>query len=107
MEAEKFINNKDDTAIILDIRDRIERDGFYVFSRYEKSISLNAKDNNIMDRFFSKVKKSDKTLYIYDMVGRQVRWFQYYVESKGIKNYYFMKGGAEAFFNIPIQKLMD
>lgn len=57
LEAEKFINNKDDTAIILDIRDRIERDGFYVFSRYEKSISLNAKDNNIMDRFFSKVKK--------------------------------------------------
>ncbi|VAW62828.1 hypothetical protein MNBD_GAMMA08-2013, partial [hydrothermal vent metagenome] len=30
-----------------------------------------------------------------------------YVESKGIKKYYFMKGGAEAFYDIPLKNLMD
>lgn len=107
LEAEKFIKSADSSVVILDIRDRIERDGFYVFSRDEKSISLNKKDRALMAKFFNSVKKNNKTLYVYDTVGRQVRWFQYYIESKGIKKYYFMKGGAEAFFKIPIQNLLD
>ena len=107
MDAEKFIKSADDSVSILDIRDRIDRDGFYLFSRDEASISLTAKDKILMDQFLDKVKKNNKTLYVYDLVGRQVRWFQYLIESKGIKNYYFMKGGADAFFKIPIQNLMD
>ena len=107
VDAEKFIKSTNDSSAILDIRDRIERDGFYVFSGFEDSISLNEKDKQKMSDYFNKVKKSGKPLYIYDMVGRQVRWFQYYVESKGIKEYYFMKGGAEAFYDIPLKNLMD
>lgn len=107
MDAEKFIKTADDSVAILDIRDRIDRDGFYLFSRDETSISLTAKDKILMNQFLDKVKKSNKTLYVYDLVGRQVRWFQYLIESKGIKKYYFMKGGADAFFKIPIKNLMD
>jgi len=107
LDAEVFIKKADKNVEILDIRDRIERDGFYIFSGYETSISLNSKDSTILDDFFKSVKKSGKPLYVYDMVGKQVRWFQYYIESKGIKEYYFMKGGANAFFKIPINKLMD
>ncbi|MCW8936084.1 MAG: rhodanese-like domain-containing protein [Gammaproteobacteria bacterium] len=107
MDAEKFIKSADETVVILDIRDRIDRDGFYLFARDETSISLTGKDKVLMDQFLDKVKKSNKTLYVYDLVGRQVRWFQYLIESKGIKNYYFMKGGADAFFKIPIKNLMD
>lgn len=107
LEAVDFINKADKNVEILDIRDRIERDGFYIFSGYETSISLNSKDATTLDNFFKSVKKNGKPLYVYDMVGKQVRWFQYYIESKGIKEYYFMKGGSNAFFKIPINKLMD
>lgn len=107
MPAEKFIKTADDSVMILDIRDRIERDGFYVFSGYEESISLNDKDRAKLEKFMKKLKKNKKKLYVYDMVGKQVRWFQYYIESKGIEEYYFMEGGAEAFFKIPLNKLLD
>ena len=107
LPAIKFIKSADDSVMILDIRDRIERDGFYVFSGFEESISLNDKDKAKLDAFMKKVIKSKKKLYVYDMVGKQVRWFQYYIEAQGIKDYYFMEGGAEAFFKIPLNKLLD
>ena len=105
--AEKFIKTADDSVIILDIRDRIERDGFYVFSGFEKSISLNPQDRDKMAKFMKKVIKSKKKLYVYDKVGKQIRWFQYYIESTGVKDYYFMEGGSEAFFKIPLKNLLD
>ena len=107
LPAKKFIKSASSSVEILDIRDRIERDGFYIFSGEEKSISLNAKEKAKLDKFLRNVKKDDKTLYVYDMVGKQVRWFQYYLESKKIENYYFMKGGADAFFTIPLAELVD
>ena len=36
----------------------------------------------------------DKQLVIFDQVGKQVLWLMYYLEDKGYKNYYFLKGGA-------------
>ena len=35
---------------------------------------------------------------VYDEAGNQVRWLQYYLESKGITKYYFMEGGAKNYF---------
>lgn len=107
LPAIDFIKSADKSAAILDIRDRVERDGFYIFSGHESSISMNLKDRDKMNRFFADLKKTNKKLYVYDMVGKQVRWFQYFIESKGIKNYYFMDGGANAFFTIPTNMLMD
>jgi len=107
ISAEKFIKTADDSVMVLDIRDRLERDGFYIFSGFEKSISLSDKDKEKLDKFMKDVIKSNKALYVYDMVGKQVRWFQYYIESKGITNYYFMEGGGEAFFKIPLSHLLD
>ncbi len=102
-----FIKKATADVEILDIRDRIERDGFYIFSGQENSISLDSREKLKLEEFMLAVKKSKKTLFVYDMVGKQVRWFQYYLESKGIKKYYFMKGGANAFFDIPISQLVD
>ncbi len=107
MPGLKFIKSANADVSILDIRERIERDGFYIFSGEENSISLMAGDRAELDEYLADVKANKKTLYVYDMVGKQVRWFQYYIDSKGIKNYYFMKGGADAFFKIPLSKLMD
>lgn len=107
LPAETFIKKADAKSIVLDIRDRIERDGFYIFSGHENSVSLNEKDKVKLAAVLKRVKKENKTLYVYDMVGKQVKWFQYYIESEGIKDYYFMEGGAQAFFDIPIGNLMD
>lgn len=107
LPAEKFIKSANRNVAILDIRDRIERDGFYIFSGEETSISMNDKDREKLELFMDKIKRENKTLYVYDMVGKQVVWFQYYIESKGINNYYFMEGGADAFYKLPISRLMD
>jgi rhodanese-related sulfurtransferase len=107
LAAEKFIKSANSDVTILDIRGRIERDGFYIFSGDEISISLNINEKDKLDKFLDSINTNNKLLYVYDMVGKQVRWFQYYLESKNIQKYYFMDGGADAFFSIPIDKLMD
>ncbi len=33
-------------------------------------------------------------LLVFDNVGKQVKWLQYYYERGGVTNYYFMKGGV-------------
>ena len=58
--------------------------------------------NNLLkkiDAIIEDVLAQKKTLLVYDQTGKQVQWFQYYLESKGVKDYYFMKGGAQAHFD--------
>ncbi|MDX1803386.1 MAG: glycerol-3-phosphate 1-O-acyltransferase, partial [Alcanivorax sp.] len=43
------------------------------------------------------------TLLIYDAVGKQVRWLQYMLEAEGVKDYYFMQGGAKSFYEKVIE----
>lgn len=105
MPAVDFIKTAGDKAVIVDIRDRIQRDGFYIFSGHENSIPLNEKDR--LQAIIRQAKNDRRPLYIYDAVGKQVRWLQYYLEAEKITDYYFMKGGANAFFDIPIDELMD
>ncbi len=35
-----------------------------------------------------------KTLYIFDAVGKQVKWLQYHLEKEGVSDYYFLKKGV-------------
>ncbi len=100
-----FIKSAHKGTIILDIRDRSQRDGFYIFSGEENSIPLNEMDK--LKAVIRRAKKEQKPLFVYDEVGRQVRWLQYYLESEKVPEYYFMEGGAKAFFTIPINELMD
>jgi len=46
----------------------------------------------------AKAKKEKKTLLIYDATGKQVRWLMYLIEDLGFKDYWFMKGGSNAYF---------
>ena len=105
LPALKFIRSAAGNSEILDIRDRSQRDDFYVFAGFEHSIPLGNTEK--LTAYIKKIKYQKKTLYVYDAVGEQVRWLQYYLEKQNIKNYYFMKGGASAYFNIPQSELMD
>jgi rhodanese-related sulfurtransferase len=82
-------------AIVLDVRDPAQRD-VALFPFKEKRISLDRKKE--MAEVVEQAKRENKTLLVYDKVGHQVQWVQYHLEKSGLQNYYFMKGGEEAYF---------
>ena len=82
--------------IVLDVRDRFQREGLSIFVGREYRVYLD--DSKKLDRYLNKAKSERKGLLIYDAAGKQVRWLQYYLESKGIKEYYFMDGGIHAYY---------
>ncbi len=82
-------------AVSLDIRDRVQRDN-PVFGLGEERIPLD--DVARLDAFIETVIKHGKTLMVYDKAGHQIRWFQYYLREKGVRDYRFLKGGSEGYF---------
>lgn len=84
-----------DKAAVLDIRDRVQRDN-PVLGLVEERIPLD--DTARLDDFVETVKKQRKTLLVYDKAGHQIRWFQYYLREKGVRDYRFLKGGSEGYF---------
>lgn len=83
-------------SIVIDVRDKFQRAGIGFYPGLERWASLD--DRKKLNRFIEKAKREHKTLYIYDEVGKQVRWLQYALEKAGLKNYYFMERGARAYY---------
>jgi len=83
-------------SIVLDVRDKYQRAGVGFYPGKERWVSLDKVDQ--LKKFIDKAKKQNKTLLIYDEVGKQVRWLQYSLEKEGIQNYYFMEKGATEYF---------
>lgn len=83
-------------SLILDVRDKYQRAGVGFFIGMERWVSLD--DEKKLAKYLKKAVDENRTLYIYDETGKQVRWLQYTLESHNIKNYYFMKKGAKQFF---------
>jgi len=84
------------STIVLDVRDLAQRDS-PLFPFKEQRVGLGEKDK--LDAIIEQAKREKKTLLVYDAVGKQVDWFQYSLESKGLSDYYFMKGGAQGHFD--------
>jgi rhodanese-related sulfurtransferase len=89
-------------SIVLDVRDRVQRDN-QLFPFKEVRAQLSEKDQ--LDAAIDQALKGNKTLLIYDAAGHQVRWFQYYLENKGVRDYYFMKDGAQGYFDATLGKV--
>ncbi|HDP89429.1 MAG TPA: rhodanese-like domain-containing protein [Thioalkalivibrio sp.] len=83
-------------AAVIDIREATQRAATSLFPNRQQDISLD--DTAGIDAMLSRVAQRGGTVLVYDEAGKQVQWFQYYLEDKGIKDYYFMKGGSKAFF---------
>jgi len=86
-----------DKSIIYDIRDREQRrGGSGLFMFRDKHIELaNIKK---LEKAIRKAVIDQTTMFFYDQKGKQVRWLQYTLEAYGLDKYYFMKGGANAFY---------
>ena len=85
-------------SIVIDVRDKFQRAGIGFYPGLEKWASLD--DSRKLSRYIEMAKYQNKTLYIYDEVGSQVRWLQYALEKAGVKNYYFMEKGARAYYDM-------
>ena len=83
-------------SMILDVRDKYQRGATGFFPGHEKWASLNDRKN--LQKIIDKIAKTKQTLFIYDEVGKQVRWLQYALEEASIKNYYFMDKGAKGYY---------
>jgi len=85
-------------AQVVDIRDLSQRaNSVGYFVGLERWVSINRKAK--LKKLIRKAKKNNKTLLIYDAVGKQVRWLQYTLEQENLNNYFFMEKGASGFFN--------
>lgn len=89
-------------AIVLDVRDRVQRDTqLFPFKEQRAQLGEKAK----LDAIIEQAKREKKILLVYDAVGKQVKWFQYYLENKGLNEYFFMKGGAQGHFDAKYGKI--
>ena len=96
LDPDQFVKKVNKKTVILDIREPAQRGLLELFPYRQENISLDQKKKLV--QFLNKIKKSGKTLLVYDEAGKQVRWLQYYLEAKGISNYYFMSGGVKNYF---------
>jgi rhodanese-related sulfurtransferase len=86
----------DRSAMVLDVRDKFQRAGIGFYPGRERWVSLDQKEK--LTRYIQKALRENKTLLVYDEVGKQVRWLQYALEKAGVKKYYFMHKGASGYF---------
>jgi rhodanese-related sulfurtransferase len=96
IEPKDFSARVGDKSVVLDVRDRAQRDTA-LFPLKEQRAQLD--ETKKIDAVIEDARAQKKTLLVYDQTGKQVQWFQYYLESKGVKDYYFMKGGSQAHFD--------
>ncbi len=81
---------KSKKSLVIDVRDHIQRSKKIKGLKHVKKIPL----DKFIPNFVEKKVNRDKTLLIFDQVGKQVRWLEYYLVANGYKNYYFLAGGA-------------
>lgn len=86
----------DKQALVVDIRSSKQRRFVGLFEFREKHIPLERSRD--LDPVVAKAIAEKRPLYVYDMAGKQVVWLQYYLETKGLKDYYFMRGGYRGYF---------
>jgi rhodanese-related sulfurtransferase len=85
-------------AVIIDTRDPFQRAKGSDLDQ-NKAVVLKNIRTIPMDRMVNVLKKGDfknKQLLIFDAVGKQVRWLQYYLEEYGYENYAFLNKGVLA-----------
>ena len=77
-------------VMVIDVRDFIQKSGELPGLESARGIPL----DTFIPNFVAKQVNQDKTLLIFDQVGKQIKWLQYYLEKYGYTDYYFLGGGA-------------
>lgn len=94
----------DDNVIIVDVRDTTNSRSNPLFPLKQRYVPL---DNDQLRGVVDEAKRTGKTLLIYDNVGKQVQWLQYFLEREKVPSYYFLKGGADGYLDIEVARLLN
>jgi rhodanese-related sulfurtransferase len=97
MDPEKFETMvADKNVLVVDVRDSFQREALSLFPGIDNRAFLD--DRKAIKEMVDKANRQNKTLLIYDATGKQVRWLMYLLQDLGAKDYWFMKGGSNAYF---------
>ena len=77
-------------GLVIDVRDTIQRSKELPGLGKTLKIPL----DKFIPNFVEKKRNQGKPLYVFDQVGKQVRWLEYYLVAHGYTHYKFLKGGA-------------
>ncbi|MCW8936083.1 MAG: rhodanese-like domain-containing protein [Gammaproteobacteria bacterium] len=102
LKPKAFLDKSNNKCIVLDVRDSLQRKD-RIFAGFEKPVNLD--NTNKLNDYIAEAKAKKNALCIYDAVGKQVRWLQYYLKEKKMNEYYFLEGGAKAFYAVPYKEL--
>lgn len=87
----------DSNAKVIDLRDRSQVGGVYLFPLREIRTNL---DIVSLKKIFAEAKQANQAVYIYDYAGNKIKSLQYLLEDMGMKDYYFMNGGMSGYFDM-------
>jgi rhodanese-related sulfurtransferase len=77
-------------AVVIDTRDPLQRTE--MLPGFEKALPIPL--DKLIGNVISKGNMKDKKLLVFDQVGKQVDWLQYYLKEYGYTDYLFLDGGA-------------
>ncbi|MEE4330545.1 MAG: rhodanese-like domain-containing protein [Wenzhouxiangella sp.] len=83
--------------LIVDIRTRKQRQGVSLFQARDRHVPL-TDDSGELDELIEQAKAEGREMFFIDATGKQVRWLQYYLEDRGLSDYWFLEGGAASVF---------
>jgi rhodanese-related sulfurtransferase len=79
-------------SLVIDVRDHVQNSG--KLPGIVKSLTIPL--DNFIPNFVKNKANQDKKLLIFDQVGKQVEWLEYYLVEAGYTDYAFLKDGATA-----------
>ncbi len=87
-------------VLLIDVRDAQQREQTARFAQKAEWISVDRLVQRLATKAFQ-ARAEGKTLYIFDNVGKQVRWLQYALEANGYSRYVFLENGMVGLFAGP------
>jgi len=97
LKFQKMVNHQN--VLIVDVRTLLQRDGVGLFP-FDNEVAAGMDEPRDLEQYVDLARNDGKTLLAYDEVGKQVRWLQYLLKKKGLKHYYFLKGGSNAYIHL-------
>ncbi len=79
-------------SMVIDIRDFVQTSGKLPGLENARTIPM----DQFIPNFIQKGAEKDKTLLIFDQVGKQTEWLIYYLKQNDYQKYCFLDGGATA-----------
>jgi rhodanese-related sulfurtransferase len=87
-------------ALLIDVRDARQRARTADFARSAQKLTVDELVKTLATQAF-RSRTQGKTLYIFDNVGKQVRWVQYALRAHDYDRYFFLDGGMASLTGEP------